>query len=284
MPEETGTESTESTESTPTEPIPGGDPFADAKAEDSASQGGKLEEVKADSQDTPPVKSEASPYKFGDTPFESEEAAVKGYKHLQAGYTRTNQELSQLKTQMAKVVGSLKGGDTKGEGPDPADVDKFLKEFIKNPKGSMRELIQAVVEEANAPIRSEIASGRAGTAVSAFKTSHPWLNKDDEVVLERILLNNPQLTNLGKHPKEQDIASSLKAALGMFIADDPEGYNKKVAAHKNRTERDVNEAKKAAGAVGAKGGSVVQTPGVERDAFDEVLESDSQFRAKYAGK
>lgn len=277
-------ETTESTESTEQEPIKGGDPFADAKAEDSQSQEGKSEEVKAASQETPPVKTEAQPYKFGDTPFESEEAAVKGYKHLQAGYTRTNQELSELKKQMAQVVGSLKGGDTKGAGPDPAEVDKFLKEFIKNPQGSMRELIQAVVEEANAPIRSEIASGRAGSAVTAFKTSYPWLTKDDEAELERILLNNPQLTNLGKSPKEASIKASLNSALGMFIAQDPVGYTKKVEAHKNRTEHDVNQAKLAAGAVGGKAGSVVQTPGVERDAFDDVLESDAQFRAKYARK
>jgi hypothetical protein len=271
-------------ESTEQEPISGGDPFADAKAEDTASQTGQSEAVKAAQQEyTTPVEPEAQPYKFGNTPYESEKDAVAGYKHLQANYTRTSQELSVLKNQMAQVVGSLKGGDTKA-GPDPADVDKFLREFIKNPKGSMRELIQAVSHEQLAPIRSELTTGRASTAVAAFKSNYPWLNKDDEAALERILLNNPQLTNLGNNPQEKDITASLKSALGMFIAENPSGYNRKVEAHKNRTEHDVNEAKKAAGAVGGKKGSVVQTPGVERDAFDDVLESDAQFRAKYASR
>lgn len=276
-------EKEESTESTKQEPIEGGDPFADAKAEDTKAQEGKSEEVKAALQETPPVKTEAQPYKFGDTPFESEEDAVTGYKHLQASYTRSSQELSELKKQMATVVGSLKGKDEKA-GPDPAEVDKFLKEFVKNPQGSMRELIQAVVQTELAPIRSENASGRAGSAMVTWRSAHPWVTKDDEAAIERILLNNPQLTNLGNSPKEKSILASLNSALGMFIAQDPEGYTKKVEAHKNKTEQGINEAKKAAGAVGAKGGSVVQQPGVERDAFDDVLESDAQFRAKYAQK
>jgi hypothetical protein len=271
-------------ESTEQEPIDGGDPFADAKAEDNLSQSGQSDEVKAAQQETTPVETEAQSYTFGDTPYESEKDAVAGYKHLQANYTRTTQELSVLKQQMAQVVGSLRGSNAQKAGPDPKEVDKFLKEFIRNPQGSMRELVQAVAHEQLAPIRSEIATGRAGTAVTAFKTSHPWLNKDDEAKIERILLNNPQLTNLGDNPREKDIISSLRSALGMYIAEDPKAYNTKVENHQNRAERDVNEAKKAAGAVGGKKGSVVQTPGVLRDAFDEVLESDAKFRAKYASK
>ena len=279
MPEETGTEEKGSTEQ---ESEKGSDDlFADARAEDAKAQSEKPAEGKA-AESTTTETQEKQPYKFGDTPFESEEAAIKGYKELQGSHTRNTAELAQLKEQMAKVVGSLKGGDTGESGPNPEEVDKLLKEFINDPQGTMRKVFQAVAQEQLAPIRSEIATGRAGVAVTKFQSDHPELTKDDEAKLEQILLNNPQLTNLGNNPSEASIKASLNSALGMFIAQDPAGYAKKLADSKNVVEKDVNEAKKAAGAVGGKKGSLVSTPGKDGDAFDEVLEQDYAFKRKYA--
>ena len=278
MPEETGKEEQGST----TQESGGSDDvFAAARAEDSIAQSEQSGEGKA-AESTTTETQEKQSYKFGDTPFETEEAAVKGYKTLQASHSHTTKELAQLKEQMAKVVGSLKSNAGESE-VRPEDVDRFLKEFIKNPQGTMRELIQAVATEQLAPIRSEIATGRAGVAVNKFQSDHPELTKEDEAALEGILLNNPQLTNLGNSPSEASIRASLNSALGMFIAQDPTGYAEKLAGSKNKVEQDVNEAKKAAGAVGGKKGSLVNTPIKDRDQFDDVLEQDYAFKRKYAG-
>jgi len=283
MPEEAGTEEQGSTEQESGKAETSDDIFADARAEDAKAQSEKSVDGKAVESTTTETQ-EKQPYKFGDTPYESEEAAIKGYKELQGSHTRNAAELAQLKEQMAKVVGSLKTGDGQEKGQmSPEEVDKFLKAFISNPHGTMRELIQAVAQEQLAPIRSEIATGRAGVAVTKFQSDHPELTKDDEAKLEQILLNNPQLTNLGNNPSEASITASLQSALGMFIAQDPAGYATKLASSKNKVEQDVNEAKKAAGAVGGKKGSLVSTPGKEGDAFDEVLEQDYAFKRKYAG-
>ena len=281
MPEEiTGTEEKGSTEQ---ESGKSDDLFADARAEDQKTQSEQSGEGKA-AESTTTETQEKQPYKFGDTPFETEEAAIKGYKELQGSHTRNATELAQLKEQMAKVVGSLKSGDTGEKGQmSPDEVDKFLKAFIQNPHGTMRELITAVAQEQLAPIRSEIATGRAGSVIDKFRRDHPEITKDDEAAIEQILLKNPQLTNLGKSPSEATIKASLTSALGMFIAQDPAGYAKKLADSKNKVEQDVNEAKKAAGAVGGKKGSLVSTPGSEGDAFDEVLQQDAAFKRKYAG-
>lgn len=280
MPEETGTEELGTTGQ---ESEKGSnDVFGEARAEDAKAQSEQLVDGKAVESTTTETQ-EKQPYKFGDTPFESEEAAVEGYKNLQGSHTKTATELAQLKEQMAKVVGSLKSNAGEPE-VRPEDVDKFLKEFIKNPQGTMRELITAVAQEQLAPIRSEIATGRAGTVIDKFRVDHPEINKDDEKQIEQILLDHPQLTNLGKNPSELSIKSSLSAALGIFIAQDPAGYAKKLSDIKNKVEKDVNAAKLAAGAVGGKKGSLISTPGKEGDEFDEVLEQDYAFKRKYAAK
>jgi|TARA_R100001530_G_C4320527_1_gene155568 hypothetical protein len=227
-----------------------------------------------------PIQQVEEEFDFGGLPYKDLDSAVTGHKSLQTEHLRVKTQLFKVQQQMKEILPllkNLKEGGTKEEVEE--SVDDFLNRFVQDPKGVLQESNKQPDDPRFATILGELTANRVNTATAQFSNNHPELDANDEAALEQILMSNPRLTNLGDNPTIESIIDSLETALAHHIKSNPGVYATKLAKIRETKEAGLNDAKAAAG-VGGKGGSIADGQ-ANRDAFDDILDSETERMAQY---
>lgn len=226
-------------------------------------------EPKPDAQAQQPDPTNDVPEDLRDTPFKSHAELKKAYKEQQRLVSRKDKEVQDLKQAAQQFVRN----QVAAEQGKPAkqvtqkEADAFLVKFIQDPNTTLQEKIDAIVEsrvrEALSPYEEKQRVEKVDKMITDFSAEHKGLINDaDELAILRILDENPLLK---KAP------NPLKAAFNFLIAEDPEGWAKRISDRKAAAERDASEVKAAASGMGARRTSGT-TQAKAKDEFDEVLE------------
>ncbi len=170
----------------------------------------------------------------------------------------------------------------------PEQIEARLKEFVADPDGFMEahskksfgELSKIEID----PLRGELATSRADSAIQQFMRDHPELGKEGERKMGAILDAYPHLTKVEKNASADTIRLKLEDALGRLIAQDPAGYAASKEALKQGGDQNIEKAKAGASGLGNKKGSIAQTSESGRDEFDKVLDLNNASQARFAGQ
>jgi hypothetical protein len=190
------------------------------------------------------------------TTFRDVKELAKAYKELQSGFTRSSQDLAEAKSLLQQLIPRLKP-EQKQEIKD--DPDAFMKKFVSDPMGTLKEIITEAQQSIIEPIRGEMRSTSANIELQSFLGKHTELNENDV---------QPLLKIMERYPEVRSRKDRLEVWLKLLKTENPE-IGKRTTQQKEQLEQGVSDAKKAAALGGRKSSTPKQAEG---DEFDEVLD------------
>lgn len=199
------------------------------------------------------------------TSFKTQEDLVKAYKSLQADYTRGQQERAEMAAIMKQIIPRLPKPQQEEVKEDP---EKFLKEFVKDPRGTLNELFQKSNQQQTGAITQEVRQLKVQSEIAMFLRQHPELTDADGDGLLKVMKDYPELDSR---------PDRLEAYLKIYKQDNPD-FAARTAQRKKDLEKGAADAKQAA----AQGGRRSSTPKQpEGDEFDEILNLWKGTQAKF---